>query len=74
MLLQGNQSVMPKSNRLKKVGDLSVAFPARRPPPFGRRVVSCMGAPACVAPFQRTLAQGQEQFFKKSPEASFRMP
>ncbi|MBI5754340.1 hypothetical protein HZA40_04325 [Candidatus Peregrinibacteria bacterium] len=30
---------------------------ARRPPPFGRREEECMGAPACVAPFQRTLAQ-----------------
>ena len=30
---------------------------ARRPPLFGRRGRDGMGAPACVAPFQRTLAQ-----------------
>ena len=34
---------------------------SRRPPPFGRRVEECVGAPACVAPFQRTLAQGSSK-------------
>ena len=37
---------------------------ARRPPPFGRRGQPTMGAPACVAPFQRTLAEAAVGFSK----------
>jgi len=38
-------------------------FP-RRPPPFGRRVEECVGVPACVAPFQRTLERVSVGFSK----------
>ncbi|MFA4814769.1 MAG: hypothetical protein WC653_01560 [Candidatus Gracilibacteria bacterium] len=37
---------------------------ARRPPPFGRREKDGMSAPACVAPFQRTLAEVAVGFSK----------
>ena len=51
---------------------LPVVFPVkcaqtpipRRPPTFGRRGKDGISAPACVAPFQRTLAQIVGQFSK----------
>ena len=47
---------------------------ARRPPPFGRRVEECVGAPACVAPFQRTLAQVRVGFSKNLWRLASRCP
>ena len=60
---------------------LPVVFPVefaqtpipRRPPPFGRRVEECVGAPACVAPFQRTLAQGSAKNLWKLASRTFKI-
>jgi len=46
---------------------------AGRPPPFGRREEECLGAPACVAPFQRALAQGSAKNRWKLASRTFKI-
>ena len=46
---------------------------SRRPPPFGRREGVCVGAPACVAPFQRTLAHWSSKNRWKLASSSFKI-
>ena len=59
----GAEKISPHIPDIEVLGN-GVSFITRRPPPFGRRVRVGMGAPACVAPFQRTLARVAVRFLK----------